>query len=86
MRGAEAYLRRAAHTPSALLLHANSRLQGPWFDSTDWLAHVWVPQADKHYDVLTLLRPVKPPFDLQFFAELAAARCCLQVCRVAIFN
>ena len=43
MRGAEAYLRRAAHTPSALLLHANSRLQGPWFDSTDWLAHVWVP-------------------------------------------
>jgi hypothetical protein len=40
MNGAEAYLRHAAHTPSAYLLNDNSQLRGPWFDSLDWLAEV----------------------------------------------
>lgn len=27
------------------LLNDNSGLQGPWFDSMDWLSQVWLPQA-----------------------------------------
>jgi hypothetical protein len=88
MCGATALLRRAAHTPSALLLNANSRLQEPWFGSTGWLAHVWltqvkrlglryvarVVQADKHYDVLTLHKLMKLPFRLQYFMEATDAK------------
>jgi hypothetical protein len=29
-----------------MLLNDNSQLTGPWFESTDWLAHVWLPQAE----------------------------------------
>jgi hypothetical protein len=46
MHGAEAYLFHAVQTPSAMLLNDNSQLTGPWFESTDWLAHVWLPQAE----------------------------------------
>jgi hypothetical protein len=95
MEGAAAYLRHAAHTPSASLLNDNSQLQGPWFESTDWLAQVWVPQAerlglryvahvvqaDQHYDIITLLKPVALPFDLQIFNEVAEARFWLRECR-----
>lgn len=98
MQGAEAYLVHAAHTPSALLLNDNSQLTGPWFEGTEWLAQVWVPQAqrlglryvahvvqmDRHYDVITLLKPAALPFELQVFHELAEAQHWLQACRVAI--
>ena len=87
MRGAEAYLRQAAHTPCPLLLNDNAQLIGPWFESTDWLAYVWLPQAerlglryvahvvqaDQHYDIITLLKPTALPFELQIFNEVADA-------------
>lgn len=33
MRGAAAYLHRAAQRPCPLLLNDNTALRGPWFDS-----------------------------------------------------
>lgn len=100
MHGAEAYLQHAMETTSPLLLNDNSQLTGPWFESTDWLAHVWMPQArrlglryvahvvqaDQHYDVLTLLKPNKLPFELQIFTEVADAAHWLRECRDAEFN
>jgi hypothetical protein len=100
MEGAIEYLRHAAHTPSALLLNDNSQLQGPWFESTDWLAQVWVPQAerlglryvahvvqaDRHYDIITLLKPVVLPFELQIFNEVAEASHWLRECRKALLR
>jgi hypothetical protein len=86
--GAEAYLYHAARTPSAYLLNDNSQLRGPWFDSLDWLAEIWVPQAaqlglrhvahvlqaDRHSDILPRQLPATLPFELQIFREVAAAR------------
>jgi hypothetical protein len=43
--GGQAYLEKVKQMPSAFLLNDNSALQGPWFESLDWLADVWVPQA-----------------------------------------
>ncbi|MGI4862590.1 MAG: hypothetical protein ACRYFZ_01615 [Janthinobacterium lividum] len=96
MHGAEAYLRHAAHTPSARLLNDNSQLSGPWFESVDWLAHVWLPQAERlglryvahvvqtdgRHDILTLLKPTTLSFDLQIFDDLADAQCWLRECRL----
>jgi hypothetical protein len=95
MEGAQAYLLRAAELPAAFLLNDNSQLQGPWFESTDWLAHVWLPQAerlglryvahvvqaDQHYDILTLLKPTNLPFELQLFEEVVEAQHWLRECR-----
>lgn len=95
MRGAQAYLHHAVQTPSALLLNDNTQLRGPWFESTDWLVHIWLPeaqrlglryvahvvQADQHYDILTLLKPVALPFDLQIFHDLSEAQHWLRECR-----
>ncbi len=97
MHGAEAYLLHAADKPSAFLLNDNSQLQGPWFESIDWLAHVWLPQAERlglryvahvvqtdgHYDILTLLKPTRLPFELQIFQEVADAQQWLRECRAA---
>jgi hypothetical protein len=94
MRGAEAYLQHAAQFPCAFFLNDNSQLLGPWFESLDWLAQVWVPRAvqlglrfvahvvpiDQHYDILTsqLLQGTPVPFELQIFQNLADARHWLQ--------
>lgn len=92
MRGAEAYLAHAARTPCALLLNDNSRLRGPWFDSLDWLADVWVPQAarlglryvahivqaDQHLDIIPSRLPASIPFELQIFQEVNDAQQWLQ--------
>ena len=86
-RGAEAYLLRATGRPCAYLLNDNLQLTGPWFESLDWLADVWVPQAlrlglryvahvvqaDQHYDIITLRLPRNLPFELQIFQEQADA-------------
>lgn len=86
-RGAEAYLRYAAQLPSAYLLNDNSQLRGPWFDSLDWLAEVWVPQAaqlglryvahvlqaDRHSDIVPSHLPASIPFELQIFREVPDA-------------
>jgi len=81
MRGAEAYLRHATQRPCAYLLNDNSRLVGTWFESLEWLLHVWVPQAervglryvahvvqaDQHHDIFTRQHKVPLPFELQIF-------------------
>ncbi|AWM31638.1 hypothetical protein [Hymenobacter nivis] len=43
MRGAAAYLHRAAQRPCQLLLNNNTALRGPWFASLDWLASAPAP-------------------------------------------
>jgi hypothetical protein len=87
-RGAQAYLEHASRVPSPFLLNDNSQLQGPWFDSLEWLADVWVPQAvrlglryvahivqaDQHHDILTARLVGGLPFELQIFQEPADAR------------
>jgi len=97
MRGAEAYLQHAARTPSPYLLNDNSQLRGPWFDSLDWLAEVWVPQAvslglryvahvmqaDRHADILPRRLPATVPFELQIFDQLVDAQQWLQECKQA---
>lgn len=96
MRGAEAYLRYAAQQPSPYLLNDNSQLRGPWFDSLDWLAEVWVPQAaqlglryvahvmqaDRYSDILPSQLPASVPFELQIFRDLADAQEWLRQCQV----
>ena len=88
MQGAQAYLEHATQAPCRYLLNDNSRLVGPWFESLEWLLHVWVPQAerlglryvahivqaDRPHDMLTSHMLVNPPFDLQIFHEVAEAR------------
>ena len=95
MKGAEAYLQHAAHSPSAFLLNDNSQLRGPWFDSLDWLAEVWVPQAarlglryvahvlqaDRHSDVIPHRLPASVPFELQIFRDVADAQQWLRHCQ-----
>jgi len=94
-RGAEAYLLHAARTSSPYLLNDNSQLRGPWFDSLDWLAEVWVPQAlalglryvahvrqaDRSSDILPSQVPDSMPFDLQIFDNLADAQHWLRACQ-----
>jgi hypothetical protein len=93
--GAAAYLRHAAQQPCARLLNDNSQLQGPWFDSLDWLGEVWVPQAARlglHYvahvvqadrltDTISSQLPLSLPFELQIFQDLADAQQWLRECR-----
>lgn len=93
--GAEAYLRCYTQAPSALLLNDNSQLQGPWFDSLDWLGEVWVPQAkhlglryvahvvqaEHHADILSARFPKLLPFELQIFQEVSDAQQWLRQCR-----
>lgn len=81
MRGAEAYLRHATQRTCAYLLNDNSQLVGPWFESLEWLLHVWVPQAervglryvahivqaDQHHDIFTRQPGLPLPFELQIF-------------------
>jgi hypothetical protein len=87
MRGAEAYLRHATQHPCAYLLNDNSNLVGSWFESLEWLLHVWVPQAerlglryvahivqaDQHHDIFTRQHEVPLPFELQIFHDLEDA-------------
>lgn len=95
--GAAAYLHHAAQQPCSLLLNDNSQLQGPWFDSLDWLGEVWVPQAerlglryvahvvqaDRPTDTIATSFPLSLPFELQIFQDLADAQQWLRECRVA---
>jgi hypothetical protein len=94
MQGAEAYLQHAITRPSPFLLNDNSKLQGPWFESLDWLLDVWTPQAarlglryvahivqaDQHHDIFTerLLRTGTLPYELQLFQNGADARAWLR--------
>lgn len=96
-RGAEAYLSYAAKQPCTLLLNDNSQLRGTWFDSLDWLAEVWMPQAsrlslryvahvlqaDRQTDILPRHLPASIPFELQIFQDVTDARHWLRQCRDA---
>lgn len=96
-RGAEAYLQHAAQMPSPFLLNDNFGLRGPWFESLEWLADVWIPQAtqlglryvahvvqaDLHHDVLTARLEGAVPFELQIFQDPADARQWLREMRQA---
>lgn len=86
--GAQSYLEHAGRIPSQFLLNDNSQLQGPWFESLEWLAEVWVPraarlglrylahvvQADQPRDILAACPASGLPFELQIFQDPAAAR------------
>lgn len=83
MRGAQAYLQNATRRPCGYLLNDNLNLQGPWFDSLDWLLDVWAPeasrlglryvahvvQADTHQDIFTGRALGNLPFELQIFQQ-----------------
>ena len=97
LRGAAAYLCRAAQAACPLLLNDSTRLQGPWFDGLDWLAQVWAPQAvrlglryvahvvptGRHFDVLPARLPPPAPFELQIFHDVDEARHWLRQARDA---
>jgi hypothetical protein len=85
-------------THSPYLLNDNSRVQGPWFDSVDWLEQLWVPSheaLDLHY-VAHVLQPhmgdglgrllaqdlFAGKFELQFFNTHAEAAGWLRECQL----
>ena len=100
MQGAEAYLLRVEQEPSSFLLNDNLQLQGPWFDSLDWLAEVWVPQAvrlglryvahvvqaNQPNDIISSHFPMVLPFELQIFHEVADAQQWLRQCQQLRFE
>jgi len=45
--GASRFLAAMQELHCPYLLNDNSQLQGPWFDSVEWLQTVWRPQAEK---------------------------------------
>jgi hypothetical protein len=47
LRGAQNYLDQAQHLRCAYLLNDNVALQGPWFDTLEWLEQAWLPQAQR---------------------------------------
>jgi hypothetical protein len=97
VQGARAYLAKVPVHPCAHLLNNNQALHGPWLDSTEWLAHAWLPQAerlglryiahlaqtDTHADVLTLQLPaqVAGKIELQVFDRPEEAKHWLRTCK-----
>jgi hypothetical protein len=69
--GAHNYLAQVGPFHCLYLLNDNSKLQGPWFESTRWLEAAWLPQAerlglryvahviqtDTHHDIMRLRYP-----------------------------
>lgn len=96
-RGADNYLQQLAHIHCPYLLNDNTNLRGPWFDSLDWLLHIWVPQAtqmglryvahvvqtDSKHDTITRTAryPATCAFELQFFDQVAEAEEWLRTCQ-----
>ncbi|MGI4741093.1 MAG: hypothetical protein ACRYG7_38495 [Janthinobacterium lividum] len=96
-QGAEGMLEVLHMSPTRYLLNDNSQIQGPWFDSVDWLQQVWAPQATRlglRY-VAHVLQPhteadlglvlAKDPFagevELQLFTTVAEATRWLRECQ-----
>lgn len=81
------------------LLNDNVALQGPWFDSLEWLEHAWLPkaqqvglrfvahvvQADTGTDILTrtFSHTQLGQIELQVFDRLPEAQEWLRTCRRA---
>ncbi|MDF7815084.1 hypothetical protein [Hymenobacter sp. YC55] len=96
-RGAEGYLGAAGPFHCAYLLNDNLALQGPWFDSVEWLEQAWLPhaqqlglryiahvvQGDTRVDILTrtFLQPVIGALDLQLFHTVTEAEDWLRSCQ-----
>ena len=90
-------LRLFGLTQVPYLLNDNSQVQGPWFDSVDWLQRIWAPQAERlglryvahvlqphtEDDLGLLLRhnPFAGKFELQFFTTLPDAANWLRECQ-----
>ena len=99
-RGAQSYLDSLTDFRCPLLLNDNTALHGPWFDTLDWLARVWVPQAaslglryvahvvqaDTLHDIISATHrfPTLCLFDLQIFDEAEQAEDWLRQCRVTL--
>ena len=95
--GATELLRRLHLKRIPYLLNDNSQVQGPWFDSIDWLERIWAPRAERlglryvahvlqpHIEdgLGLLLRhdPFAGKFELQFFDTLPEARLWLRDCQ-----
>ena len=97
-RGAQNYLNQLETIRCAYLLNDNSPMQGPWFDSLDWVRLVWAPeaarmglrylahvvQANTLHDVLTdTLVPLDCEFELQVFQTVAEAEAWLRACQAS---
>ena len=98
LRGADNYLRKLAELRCPYLLNDNVELQGPWFDSIEWLEHIWVPQsvgmglryvahvvqADLLSDTITthFQGPRVGGLELQIFQEVAQAEAWLRHCQL----
>ena len=96
-QGAEGALEALRLTHSPYLLNDNSQIQGPWFDSVDWLQRVWAAQAAQlglryvahvaqphtEADVADVLakNPFADKFELQLFTEVDEAAAWLRDCQ-----
>ncbi|SHJ53332.1 hypothetical protein SAMN02745146_3373 [Hymenobacter daecheongensis DSM 21074] len=67
--GASRFLTAMQELHCPYLLNDNSQLQGPWFDSVEWLRTVWGPQAQQLG--LRCIAHVVQPQDLSDEATLA---------------
>lgn len=88
-QGATNFLRAMRDWHCPYLLNDNSGLQGPWFDSIEWLTRVWAPQAEalglrciahvvQPHDALSQAavladRPFGPNLRLQLFDDVPSA-------------
>ena len=97
MRGAENYLTHAGAFRCPCLLNDNLALEGPWFDTLDWLEQAWlpharrlglryvahVPQADTGMDVLTESadKICGSGLEFQLFSHVAEAEEWLRFCQ-----
>jgi hypothetical protein len=96
-QGAQAALEPLDISGVHYLLNDNSQLQGPWFDSVDWLQRVWAPQATQlgiryiahvlqphtEADLNGVLNqdPFAGQFELQLFSTVEEATAWLRDCR-----
>lgn len=97
MRGADNYLHQLHSFRCAYLLNDNAAMHGPWFDSIQWLEHVWVPQAvgmglryiahvvqaDALSDIVTVnfSSPHVGKLELQIFQDVPEAEAWLRSCQ-----
>lgn len=95
-RGATNYLHQLSEHPCPYLLNDNSQLEGPWFNSLDWLQRTWAPEANQlglryvahvtnHFrDELAIVNfhdPFAQQFELQLFESVAEAEEWLRQCQ-----
>jgi dihydroorotate dehydrogenase len=97
LRGADNYLRQLEGLRCQYLLNDNVALRGPWFDSIDWLEHIWVPravdmglryvahvvQSDSLSDIITVnfSTPQVGGLELQIFQQVPEAEEWLRNCQ-----